>query len=212
MYVLIWIKVSVFSVMPPCCCVGWGDIHSLYLCVEAFPGEEGADWPMTCFCAASELTMGVTFLNGWKKSYISVTLETHKADGIQMSVQFSHSVMSDSLQPHGLQHARPPCPSPTPGVHSNSCPLSRWCHATISSSVIPFSSCFQSFPASGSSPMSLFFASSGQSIGVSASASVLPMMSVSLNKVLLEHRHIHSFLCATRVEVSSFNRDCVLRI
>ena len=83
--------------------------------------------------------------------------------------------MSDSLWPHGLQHARPPCPSPTPGVDSNSCPLSRWCHPTISSSVVPFSSCLQSFPASGSFQMCQFFLSGGQSIGVSASASVLPM-------------------------------------
>ena len=80
------------------------------------------------------------------------------------SVQFSCLVMSHSLQPHGLQQAKPPCPSPTPRVYSNSCPLSRWCHPTISSSVIPFSSCPQSFPASGSFPMSQFFASSGQSI------------------------------------------------
>ena len=90
------------------------------------------------------------------------------------SVQFS-LVVSDSLQPHGLQHARLPCASPTPGVHSNLCPLSQWCHPTISSSVVPFSSCLQSFPASGSFPMSHFFASGGQNIGVSASASVLPM-------------------------------------
>ena len=90
-----------------------------------------------------------------------------------ISVQFSLSVVSDSLWPHGLQHARPPCPSPTPGAYSNSCPLSQWCHPTISSSVIPFSSCPQSFPASGSFPMSQFFRSGGQSIGVSASTSVL---------------------------------------
>ena len=90
-------------------------------------------------------------------------------------LHFSHSVMSDSLQPHGLQHARPPCPSPTPRVYSNSCPLSPWCHPAISSSVIPFSSCLQSFPASGSFQISQFFTSGGQSIGVSASASVLPM-------------------------------------
>ena len=83
--------------------------------------------------------------------------------------------MFDSLWPHGLQHTRPPCPSPTPGVYSDSCPLSQWCHTTISSSVIPFSSHLQSFPASGSFPMSQFFTSGGQSIGVSASASVLPM-------------------------------------
>ena len=91
------------------------------------------------------------------------------------SVQFSHSVMSDSLWLHGLQHTMPPCPSPTPGVYSNSCPLSEWYHPTISSSVVPFSSCLQSFTASGSFPMSQFFASGGQSIRVSASASVLPM-------------------------------------
>ena len=91
------------------------------------------------------------------------------------SVQFSHSVMSDSLQPHELQHSRPPCPSPTPGVHSNSSPSSRWCHPAISSSILPSSSCPQSLPASGSFPMSQLFAWGGQSIGVSASASVLPM-------------------------------------
>ena len=96
------------------------------------------------------------------------------------SVQFSHSVVSDTLQPHEPQHARPPCPSPTPGVHPNSCPSSQWCHPTTSSSIIPFSSHPQSFSASGSFPMShfpisRFFTSGGQSIGVSASASVLPM-------------------------------------
>ena len=91
------------------------------------------------------------------------------------SVQFSRLVVSDSLRPHGLQHARPPCPWPTPRVCSNSCPLSRWCHPTILSSVVPFSSCLQSFPASGSFPISQFFTSGGQSIRVSASASVLPM-------------------------------------
>ena len=91
------------------------------------------------------------------------------------SFQFSCSAISDSLWPYGLQHARPPCPSPTPGVHSNSCPSSRWCHPTTSSSVIPFSSCLQSSPAAGSFQMSHCFASDGQSIGVSASASVLPM-------------------------------------
>ena len=83
--------------------------------------------------------------------------------------------MSDSLRPHELQHARPPCPSPTPGVHSNSCPLSWWCYRTISSSAVPFSSCPQSFPASGSFPMSQLFTWGGESIGVSALASVLPM-------------------------------------
>ena len=89
------------------------------------------------------------------------------------SDQFSHSVMSDSLRPHESQHPRPPCPSPTPGVHPNSCASSRWCHPAISSSVIPFSSCPQSLPASESFPMSQLFAWGGQSIGVSASTSVL---------------------------------------
>ena len=91
------------------------------------------------------------------------------------SVQFSRSVVSNSLRPHGLQHAKPPCPLTTPRVYSNSCPLSPWCHPTISSSVIPFSSHLQSFPASGSFQMSQFFASGGQSTGASDSASVLPM-------------------------------------
>jgi len=91
------------------------------------------------------------------------------------SVQFSHSVVSNSLWLHGLQHTRPPCPSPTPGAYLNACPSCQWCHPTISSSVVPFSSCLQSFPASGAFPMSQFFTSGGQSTGVSASASVLPM-------------------------------------
>ena len=90
------------------------------------------------------------------------------------SVQFSCSVMSDSLQPHELQHARPPCPSPSPGVHSNSRPSSRWCHPAISFSVVPFSSCPQSLPASESFPKSQLFTWGGQSIGVSALASFLP--------------------------------------
>ena len=93
--------------------------------------------------------------------------------GLVRSVQFIHSVRSDSLWPHGLQHTRLPCPSSIPGACSNSCPASQWCHPTISSSVVPFSSHLQSFPASGSFPMSQFFPSGGQSIGASASASVL---------------------------------------
>ena len=91
------------------------------------------------------------------------------------SVQFRCSVVSDSLWPHGLQHARPPCPSLTPRVYPNSCPLSRWCHLTISYSVVPFYSCLQSLPASESFPMSQFFARGSQNNGVSASTSVLPM-------------------------------------
>ena len=91
------------------------------------------------------------------------------------SVQFSRSAMSDSLRPHGLQHARLPCLPPSPGVCSNSCPLSQWCHPTFLSSVTPLSACLQSFPASGSFPMSWLFVTGGQSIGASASVSVLPM-------------------------------------
>ena len=94
---------------------------------------------------------------------------------ISASVQFSHSVVSNSLRPHELQDSRPPCPSPTPGVHPNSCASSRWCHPAILSSFIPFSYCPQSLPASVSFPVSQLFAWGGQSIGVSASASVLPM-------------------------------------
>ena len=107
---------------------------------------------------------------------IKMQLSSAQLSSVQFSsVQFSRSVVSDSLQPHESQHARPPCPSPTPGVYSNSCPSSRWCHPAISSSVVPFSSCPQSLPASGSFPMSQLFASGGQDIGVSASASVFPM-------------------------------------
>ena len=105
------------------------------------------------------------FLSGWiYRSWI-----------VGSSVQFSCLVMSDSLRPHGLQQTRPPCPSPAPGTYSNSCPLSQWYHPTILSSVVPFSSRLQFFPASGSFLMSQFFTSSGQSIRVSASASILPM-------------------------------------
>ena len=99
---------------------------------------------------------------------------TWTSSGIKMSFS-AVSQSCPTLRPHGLQHSRPPCPSPTPGACSDSCPLRRWCHPTISSSVVPFSSHLQSFPASGSFPGSQFFASGGQSIGVSASASVLPM-------------------------------------
>ena len=95
--------------------------------------------------------------------------------GMSTAYQFIYSVVSDSLRPHGLQHTRPPYPSPTPGVYSNSCPLSQWCHLIISSSIVPFSSCPQSFPASGSFQMSQLSAWGGQSIGASASTSVLPM-------------------------------------
>ena len=115
--------------------------------------------------------VNLSIVYSWPSIYI-VPLHLQR---VFSSVQFSHSVVFDSLQPHELQHARPPCPSPTPRVHSNSCPLSRWCHPAISSSVIPFSSCPQSLPASGSFPMSQLFAWGGQSTGVSSLATVLPM-------------------------------------
>ena len=128
------------------------------------------------------------------------------------SVQFSRSVVSDSLRLHGLQHARPPCPSPTPGVYSNSCPSSLWCHPTISSSVVPFSSRLQSFPASGSFQMSLLSSWGGQSTGVSASTSVHPMntQDLSAGKYVGSHLYLlcvrHSAQCFTdiiSVQISS---------
>ena len=108
--------------------------------------------------------------NGYKRCDTHTYIHT-----MEYSVQFSRSVVSNSLWPHESRHARPPCPSPTPGVYSNSCPLRCWYHPAISSSVVPFSSCPQSLPASGSFPMSQLFAWRGRSIGVSASASVCPM-------------------------------------
>ena len=119
--------------------------------------------------------MLMNYVFAWKSAF-KIHVNCFMAGGYDSpwasSVQFSHPVVSDSLGPRGLQHARSPCPSPTPGAYSNSCPSSWWCHPTISSSVVPFSSCLQSFAASGSLPMSQFFASRGQSIGASASASV----------------------------------------
>ena len=125
----------------------------------------GHDWaPSTQFLVTGQRT---------ERPHFKPLLSAGSLRSVQFSSsQFSHSVMSDSLWPHGPQHA---CPSPTPGVYPNSCPSSRWCHPTISSSVIAFSACPQSFSASGSFQMSQFFTSGGQSIGVSASASVLPM-------------------------------------
>ena len=125
------------------------------------------------------LLQGIVPTQGWNPSLHCRQILYHlihqgSPNGTISSVQFSCSVVTDSWRPQ-LQHARPPCPSPTPGVYSNSCPLSQWYHPSISSSVVPFSSCPQSFPASGSFPMSQFFTSGGQSIGVSALTSVLPM-------------------------------------
>ena len=117
---------------------------------------------------------GYQYLWNSSKLFLCISLEGEPGP-CPSSVQSSPSVMSDSLRPHGLQHTRLPCPSPTPRACSNSCPSSQWCHPILSSSVIPFSSCLQSFPGSGSFQMNQFFSSGGQSIGVSASASVLPM-------------------------------------
>ena len=120
-------------------------------------------------------------------------------------IQFSRSVMSDYLLPHEPQHARPPCPSPTPGVHPNPYPSSRWCHPTISSSVVPFSSCPQPFPASGSFQTSQVFASGGQSIGVSASTSVLPMNTQDWSlgwtgRISLQSKGLSRVFCNTTVQ------------
>ena len=111
----------------------------------------------------------------WEGKILVYVIFSAKARHDFSSVQFSGSVVSNSLRPHELQHTRPPCPSPTPGVYSNSCPLSRWCHPAISSSVVPFSSCPQALPPSESFPMSQLFTWGGQSTGVSALASFLPM-------------------------------------
>ena len=132
---------------------------------------------MVTVCKSTYLFWGV-----WNKWIFALTsrLEDLQFDNIDSfisisSVQFSHSVVSDSLLPHELLHARPPCPSPTPGVYSNSCASSRWYHPAISSSLVPFSSCPQSLPTLESFPVSQLFTWGGQSIGVSASASILPM-------------------------------------
>ena len=129
--------------------------------------REGNDNPLQYSCLANPLDRG-----SWQ---ITAHWVSKSWTRLSHSVQFSFSVVSNSLWPHEPQHTRPPCPTPTPGVHLNSCPLSRWCHQTISSSVVYFSSCPQSFPASESFPMSQLFPSDDQSIAVSASTSVLPM-------------------------------------
>ena len=155
-----------------------------------------SSWPQS-FPASGSFQMSQLFASGGQSNGVSGA-----------SVQFIRSVMSDSLQPHELQHTRPPCPSPTPGVHSNPCLSSWWCHPTISSSVVPFS-CPQSFPASGSFQMSQLFASAGQSIGALASTSVLPKntddwsplgwtgwifsQSKGLSRVLQHHSQKHQF-------------------
>ena len=165
-------------------------------CVHHDPGERSSDptrnWPRLAWESPGVSSGGVgqwwpaavlgavsVAVHAWDLIFITSTIawpHVNSRGGTQLSwVQFSHSVMSNSLRPHKSQHTRPPCPSPTPGVYSNPCPSSRWCHPAISSSVVPFSSYPQSLPASGSFPISQYFASGSQSIGVSASASVLPM-------------------------------------
>ena len=129
----------------------------------------------------------------WKEQF------TYLLFGKAVSVQFT-----DSLRPHGQSHTRLPCPSPTPGAYSDSCPLSGWCHPTISPSVIPFSSCLQSFPASGSFPMSQFFTSGCQSIGVPASASVLPMNISGLINRMLSSRWLNGITDSMGVSLSKF--------
>ena len=130
-------------------------------------------WKMTVYCAITTISLSQHLSQHLVFFFFGICDKDF--EDLVCSVQFSRSVVSDFLQPHELQQARPPCPSPTSRVHPNSCPLSRWCHQAISSSVIPFSSCPQSLPASGSFQTSQLFASGGQSIGVSASTSVLPM-------------------------------------
>ena len=131
-------------------------------------------WPLirnnfTCTGNTSQILALLTFLLASERRHNFVQNNAFS------SVQFSRSVVSDSLRPHGLQHARPPCPSPTPRVHPNPCPSSRWCHPTISSSVVPFSSCPQSFPASGSVQTTQLFVSGGQSIQSSINTSQGPI-------------------------------------
>ena len=137
-------------------------------CLEN-PRDEGAWWAAIYGVAQSR-----TRLKRLSSSSSCLKALSHKLD-ISLLLLFSHSVMSNSLWPHRLQHTRLPCPSPSPGACSNSCPSSHWCHPTISSSIVLFSSCLQSFPASGSFPLSQFFTSGGQSVGDWASKSVLPM-------------------------------------
>ena len=120
----------------------------------------------TCLFKANIVTIFCVFIAHVKLKYMTMIARRKRGSNCKYIVQFSRSVVSDSLWPHGLQHARLPCPSPTPGAYSNSCPSSWWCHPIISSSIVPFSFHLRSFLASGSFPMSQFFASGGQSIGV----------------------------------------------
>ena len=150
--------------------------------------EEGNSNPLQYFCLENSMDKGV-----WQATVCGVTKsQTQLSNSHFTSIHFSHSVVSDSLRPHESKHTRPPCPSPTPRVHSNSCPSGRWWHPAISSSVIPFSSCPQSLPASESFPTSQLFAWGGQRTGVSALASFLPKTSSSFKtEIILFHNHVN---------------------
>ena len=148
----------------------------------------------------SDLTLFMSCVGSGAGSLLKVIPWRQHQFNLFSSVQFSRSVVSYSWRPHESQHTRPPCPSQTPRVYSNSCPLSWWCHPAISSSVVPFSSCPQSLPASGSFPMSQLFIWGGQSIGVSASASVLPM---NTRTYLLQDRLVRSPCCPRDSQESS---------
>ena len=160
------------------CCNSWGLQESdtterLHFHFSLSCTGEGNGTPLQCSCLENPRGGGAWWAAVYGVTQSQTRLKWLSSSSSQ-SVQFSRSVVSDSLRPHELQHARPPCPSPTPRVHSNSGPSSCWCHPAISSSVIPFSSCPQSLPASESFPMSQLFAWGDQSTGVSALASFLP--------------------------------------
>ena len=151
--------------------ISWGFHNFMLLLCTEFLKETSKNSTVLLLYNSTKFASSVTcWMHWWALLCLNPWLHCHFS-----SVQFSRSVMSDSLRPHELQQAKPPCPSPTLGVYSDSCPPSQWCHPTISSSVVPFSSCPQSLPASGSFPISQLFAWGGPSIGVSASASVRPM-------------------------------------
>ena len=169
-------------------------------------------WPSPYFFGAVSRSSLKFYLSGYNSHLLQIKLNSRV---VQLffswhSVQFSQSVMSDSLWPHESQHTRPPCPSPTPGVHSDSRPSSRRCHPAISSSVVPFSSCPQSLPTSESFPMSQLFAWGGQSTGVSASASVLPMntqdwsLSESTGWISLQFKGLSRVFSNTTVQKHQF--------
>ena len=160
-------KIDLFQ----CCGHCWVFQIGWHIECNTFTASSFRIWNSSTGIPSTPLALFVMML---PKAHLTSHFRMSVSRWVISSVQFSSSVMSDSLRPHEYQHARPPCPSPTPGVHSDSCPSSQWCQPAISSSVVPFSSCPQSLPESESFPMSQLFASGGQSTGVSALASVLP--------------------------------------